>query len=63
MNVLITALVLAGLQDPSAVTIAVQDSLGGLLCSDGRHAGLYLLRISVRGTGASTFSRLLTVCR
>ncbi|MCD4700614.1 MAG: C39 family peptidase, partial [Candidatus Aegiribacteria sp.] len=26
-------------------------------------AGLYLLRISVSGTGGSTFSRLLTVCR
>ena len=25
--------------------------------------GLYLLRISVRGAGASTFCRLLTVCR
>ena len=42
MNALIIALALAGLQDPSSVTIALQDTPDGLLCTDGRHAGLYI---------------------
>ena len=43
MNALIFYFVLAGLLDPSAVTIAIGDSHDGLLCTDGRHAGLYIL--------------------
>ena len=42
MNVFIIALALAGLPDPSAVTIPLQDTPVGLLCTDGRHAGLYI---------------------
>ncbi len=42
MNALIIALALAGLQDPSAVTMAIHETPDGLLCTDGRHAGLYI---------------------
>ncbi len=37
---MIIALALAGLPDHAAVTIAVADTPDGLLCTDGRHAGL-----------------------
>ncbi|MCK4806145.1 MAG: C39 family peptidase [Candidatus Aegiribacteria sp.] len=42
MNALIIILTLAGLPDPSSFTIALQDTPDGLLCTDGRHAGLYI---------------------
>ncbi len=42
MNALIIALVITGHPDPSVVTISIQDTPDGLLCTDGRHAGLYL---------------------
>ena len=47
MYALIITLALAGLHDPSAVTIAIQDTPDGLLCTDGRHTGLY----SIDGEG------------
>ncbi len=40
MNALIIALALAGLPDPSSVTIPLEDTTDGLLYTDGRHAGL-----------------------
>ncbi|MEN8208176.1 MAG: hypothetical protein ABFR50_02885 [Candidatus Fermentibacteria bacterium] len=60
---LIIALALVGLLDPSTAAIAIRDTAGGQLYSDRRHAGLYLLRIYVRGTDGSIYSRLLMVCK
>jgi hypothetical protein len=42
LNALIISLLLAWFPDPSAVTIPLEDTTDGLLCSDGRHAGLYI---------------------
>ncbi len=42
MNAIIFVFMLAGFPDPAAFTITIADSPEGLLCTDGRHTGLYL---------------------
>lgn len=42
MNAIIITIALAAFPDPATATLVIADYSDGLLCTDGRHAGLYL---------------------